>query len=160
MWTCTVYLCIFEFYLYGFFQFLFFYLLQNNCFHFVYIILIIPHETRGNRFQLFRLSVCQASCPGYISKNTQWKAFRFHIQIEHQWKLCNAAFSFDLLKECENDRIFKMYENFDPVSRLYLPNFTLECYYPWYTDKSHTVQRCVLDQINVILSKWQTFVNS
>ena len=75
----------------------------------------IPRETRGYRFQLFRLSVrlavCPASCPGYISESTQWKAFRFHIRIEHQWKVCNVMFSFDLMKKCENDRILKMYEN-------------------------------------------------
>ena len=85
--------------------------------------IIIPRETRGYRFQLFRLSVrpsvrpsvcpsvCPASCPGYISESTQWKVFKFHIRIEHQWRVCNVVFSFDLRKKCENDRILKMYQH-------------------------------------------------
>ena len=76
----------------------------------LYQFLIIPRETRGYRFQLFRLSVCPGSCPGYISKSTQWKVFKFYIQIEHQWKVCNVVFSFDLMKNCENYRILKTYE--------------------------------------------------
>ena len=36
---------------------------------------------------------------------------KFHIRIEHHWKLCNVVFSFDLMKKCENDKILKMYEN-------------------------------------------------
>ena len=77
--------------------------------------LIIPRETRGYRFQLFRLSVrpsvCPASCPGHISESTQWNFLKFHIRIEHQWKVCNVVFSFDLMKKCESDRTLKTNEN-------------------------------------------------
>ena len=59
----------------------------------------------------FSFSVCPGSCLGYISESTLWKVFKFHIRIEHQWKVCNVVFSFDLMKNCENDRILKTYEN-------------------------------------------------
>ena len=76
----------------------------------VSLFLFIPRETRGYRFQLFHLSVCPGSCPGYISESTQWKVFKFHIRIKHQWKVCNVVVLFDLMKNCENDRILKTYE--------------------------------------------------
>ena len=80
---------------------------------------IIPRETRGYRFQLFRLSVCPsvrpsvcpASCSGHISESTQRNFFKFHIRIEHQWKVCNVVFSFHLMKKCESDRTLKTNEN-------------------------------------------------
>ena len=58
-----------------------------------------------------RPSVCPASCPGHISESTQWNFFKFHIRIEHQWKVCNVVFSFDLMKKCESDRTLKTNEN-------------------------------------------------
>ena len=59
----------------------------------LWYIVVIPRETRVYRFQLF----CPASCPGYISETTQWKGFKLHIRIEHQRKVCNVVFSFDLM---------------------------------------------------------------
>ena len=58
-----------------------------------------------------RQSVCPASCPGYVSESTQWKVFKLHLWIEHQSKVCNVVFSFDLMKKYKNEIILKMYEN-------------------------------------------------
>ena len=56
-------------------------------------------------------SVCPASCPGHISESTRWIFFKFHIRIEHQWKVYNVVFSFDLMKKCESDMTLKTNEN-------------------------------------------------
>ena len=58
-----------------------------------------------------RLSVCPASCPGLISESTQWIFLKFHIRIEHQWKVCHVVFLFVLMKKCESDRTLKTNEN-------------------------------------------------
>ena len=58
-----------------------------------------------------RLSVCPGSCPDHISESTQWIFLKFHIRIEHQWKVCNVVVSFDLMKKCESDRTLKTNEN-------------------------------------------------
>ena len=107
----------------------------------VTLVIFIPREKRGYRFQLVRLSLCPssrlsvypASFPGYFSESAQCKVFKLHIRIEHQWMVCKVVFLFDLMKKWESDRIWNMYENVNnilPVSRLYLLKYTLECYYP------------------------------
>ena len=37
--------------------------------------------------------------------------FKFYTRIEHQWKVCNVVFSFELMKKCESDRTLKTNEN-------------------------------------------------
>ena len=59
-------------------------------------------------------------------------------------------------------KLMKTKEIFDPVSRIYLPKYTSECYYPSVQHKAYIegVQRRILDQIDEKLSKLQTFENS
>ena len=115
------------------------------------VLVFIPRETRRYRFQLFRLSVCLGSCPGYISE--RWKVFKFHIRIEHQWKVCNVVFSFDLMKNCENDRIWNLWnlrKYSTPCPGCITKSIQWSVIIHPYTDKAHIegVQRRVLDQIN------------
>ena len=64
----------------------------------------------------FSFSVCPSvRLSGFVSRPYLRKYsmdfFKFHIRIEHQWKVCNVVFSFDLMKKCESDRTLKTNEN-------------------------------------------------
>ena len=70
---------------------------------------VIPRETRDIGFSF---SVCPSVRVRVqaISPKVPNGKFKFHIRIEHQWKVCNVVVSFDLMKNSENDRILKTYE--------------------------------------------------
>ena len=83
---------------------------------------------------LCKLSKYSTSCPGHISKSTQRIVFRLYTRIELN-RRCATLFSFESMKNCKNDRFFKIHKKYKNsvnirfVSRLYIQKYTLECCY-------------------------------